>query len=468
MRWRNEATPKAVHEFETQHTFAAAVIGDAQVVMMIAHVDQSRSVIPLRSHAEPLPAGRAYTPSLRQIEDALKVCWGHLAGEEIEYTRFFLCLPPMCTQSRRASGSIRIPEPPGGPEAVRPRVTEAHIRELAQVVCREHVPPKFAAVDVQPLGYVLDNGCRVADPLGSITSSLEMQAHVVMADSGMTTGILDALTQMGLRVDVMTTPYGATAGFVSEEDLASGCAQIDVGRAYTCCGFYQDGAMVHTALVPGGSEQVVDETADCLGLRAGDLRALLTEKMDALMAADECGLLLLPLPGGSARSRLSVGELDAVLIARAEDLFRRILSTMNALVRDRSVRMRRIQILGEDRLVLRALHHVGQAFFPTQCHLVTPDRVFGPEESQVAALARTIGLLRRGAFGPVTPQPYLDLYNKVTPADPAFRAVYDGVRALVQEFRAVSRDLAASLRVANSAASRASRAIASRVHQWFW
>lgn len=468
MRWRNEAVREAVWEFDIEHVFAAAVIGDAQVMMVIAHVDPSRSVIPLRWHAEALPTGRGYTPSLRQIEEALKACWARLSGEPIDYSRFFLCLPPWCTQSRRATGSIHIPDPPGGPDAGRPRVTEAHIRELAQMACREHVPQKLAAIDVQPLAYVLDNGCRVADPVGSITSTLAVEANLVLADSGLTAGILGILTGLGIRVDVMTTPYVATAGFVDAEDLSSGCAQIDVGRSSTCCSFFQDGAMVHTALVPGGSENVVDETAECLGIRSGDLRALLAEKVDALMAADDFDSLLLPLPGNSARSRLSVGELDAVLVARSEDLFRRILETINALVRDRRVRLRRIQILGEDRIVLRALHHVGQAFFPTQCSLVTPDRVFGIDEEMATAFGRMIGLLRRGALGHATPQPYLDLYNRVTPADPAFRVLVDAGRHLGYEVLAASRDMAGYLRVAQRVATRASSTIASRMHQWFW
>ena len=458
---RNKPDPPG-WTLSAQHAFLGMVIEENGVVMMIARVDRFRRIMPLRWAVVPIPLSRDLTPAPRQMEGALSDGLRQLHGEPLEYGRCFLCLPPWCTETRAGSGSIDLGAQGHDPDrpAVR-RVTADDVQDLVRRVCQQNVPPACAVVDVVPQHYVLDNGCRVSDPLGSLTRTLDLEACLIVTDYGTARGLLDALNSLRLRVDMMTSPYAATGELLLPSDKEAGSVLVDAGARYTCCSFFQDGILAHAVLVPCGLEEAVAEAAGRLGMEEEDLVRVVRARREWLLQPEVYAALVVALPGGRS---VRVADVDAAVRAGAGLFWGRVQTCLDEAIRARHLRVKRLWLAGDESVLLRALKGIGAQRFPAQGGQVAMQQVHCGTEAVLPAQARMAGLLARGALASPALQPFLHEYNRV-PGDPVLRFLLDEGRVVCRQVSSAWRAAAPRLRESLGAV-RIPRFL-SKVPHWF-
>jgi hypothetical protein len=424
---------KAVALLSADHIHLGITIGDRSVSMCLAHVDSSHHLLSLREKTVRLPTGRGCTPSMPQIQAALRECWDGLGGESIEYHHCFLCLPPWATAWLEASASVRIRAAHWRLDRARPRVSDADILRAQQALCARQIPASRVVVRVLPRHYVLDDGRRVSDPRGEITPGFELHGRLELADAGIARNLLDLLDAMRLRVDLMVSPTGAVEALLRGQEDADDVL-IDVGQRTTGFSFRQDGVTVHDALLPRGSDEVLAHTAERLHTGSRNLAACFESQGGWLSEPQAYGgrpLALWPVPFDSA---FTVRQVHEALLRETNAHFQGISEVLETARRERGLRSDRVLLVGDDPVVTDALLRVASSMAPGRCQLLhSPWQKTGQEEPPTPGRARMAGLLLLGGLE-TTPayQPFLASYNR-TPSDPAIRILAeDGRVALGQ------------------------------------
>ncbi|MBI4185599.1 cell division protein FtsA [Candidatus Berkelbacteria bacterium] len=138
------------------------------------------------------------------------------------------------------------------------RVLEA-ARAVAMPANREiiHVLPKHFTVDAEP---------GIIDPLGMTGIRLEVDAHVVSCASSAVKNLVRAVNQAGLEIhDLVFDPLATAETILTKRQKESGVALVDIGAGTTSLAIYEEGDLVHAAILPIGSMHITNDIA--IGLR---------------------------------------------------------------------------------------------------------------------------------------------------------------------------------------------------------
>ena len=440
MMWIDQSTHKVLWELDTEHIFAGVLVGDNWVATVLVHVDPvSGSLYPIRDSHVFIPVNHGHTPSLRQIEDALEKSWTALNGPEIEYSHLFLCLPAWCCRGQTATARTTISDAEHTPGLWWSKVASYHVRELQEKLYAEISSSKYVACDLMPLSFVLDNGCRLADPVDSITNTLDLDAYAIMADAGVIEALLERLRRLGLKADVVTTAFVAGREFLSLEDRDRGVVLMDVDQRSVTASVYRDGLMAETAVVPEGSDGILGSTADRLHMGAWPLGVLLKERRDVLSATDANEETVLHSSCSRGGKAVTVRDLEEAAKASADALVRQVQDALGLSSREKRSGLRKIVLIGDEPLVLRAVKRAAEKRLGLPCAWAVPDRVHAIERIETPGLARMVGLMRQAGLHPPATQPFLEAHNR-TPMKSINRMLTERCRQLHQQMLARLRD----------------------------
>lgn len=415
MIWRNVEEQQAVHRLDTQRTYAGAVVGDNSVVTAILHVDCLGATCLIRWKAEPINVRIGHVPSVREITAALGRAWVAMWGnDDVQYSRFFLCLPGWCCRSKDVAREIEIGS--GGRLAVfkKDMVAPGHIRQLENAIVAEDVSPQHVVIDLLHHAHVVDGEERMANAVGNHARRIGLEGHVVVADRHIVGELLDCLRDMRIYVDEIISPYTAVAGYVSPEEKDRGAAVFQVGRRALYGSFFKAGNLVRTAMLKGGSDDVAAKAAERLDVALSDLTSYVNERKAILYSqGDKNKMAALPLFRWRATHPV-LRKLDDAAVEPAGGLLDEIGKSVQAARGQHSMEMARVALVGDDYLVLRVLRDMVEEKLGIPCRWEIPDRVHGHDIGSMPGLACMIGMMRICGQNPAghRRQVFLDNYNE--------------------------------------------------------
>jgi cell division protein FtsA len=128
------------------------------------------------------------------------------------------------------------------------------------------LPANRAVLHVIPKYYTTDHEPVIQHPIGTESIRLEVTAELVSVSTLALTNLEQSVTQAGLRVDGVVFTALATANAVlSKRQLESGVILVDLGAATTDIAVFEEGRLVHAAVIPIGSQHLTNDLA--IGLR---------------------------------------------------------------------------------------------------------------------------------------------------------------------------------------------------------
>lgn len=127
-------------------------------------------------------------------------------------------------------------------------------------------PLNFEVLHVLPRSFGIDGEGKIKDPVGMTGIRLEVDAQIILGSSSQIKNLSKAIYRTGLSIEDFVLSILATAeSAVTERQKEIGVMVVNLGVATTSLAVFEEGDILHTAILPLGSEHITNDIA--LGLR---------------------------------------------------------------------------------------------------------------------------------------------------------------------------------------------------------
>ncbi len=196
-------------------------------------------------------------------------------------------------------------------------------RVLEEVQARLTMPLNREIVHVIPKDYRLDDQKNIKDPLGMRGVRLEMNALVVSDSTSHIKNITRSLEQAGTNAEnFVVEPLAAAEAVLHEKQKELGTVLINIGGGTTSMAVFEDGDLLHLAVLPVGGAHVTNDIA--IGLRTS-IEVAETVKLQYGTAAPESVGKKEEIDLGAVDSReeglVSRYHVAEIIEARMEEIF---------------------------------------------------------------------------------------------------------------------------------------------------
>lgn len=145
-------------------------------------------------------------------------------------------------------------------------ITEEDVERAIEAARALSVPPNYEIIHVIPVRYLVDNQGDIKDPIGMTGVRLEVEILIVQALSSQINNLTKAIYRTGLEIDdLVLAPLAAAQAVLTQKQKDLGAVVIDLGAATTSIAIFEEGEVLHTAIIPIGSEHITSDIA--IGLR---------------------------------------------------------------------------------------------------------------------------------------------------------------------------------------------------------
>jgi cell division protein FtsA len=149
----------------------------------------------------------------------------------------------------------------GGKEITEDDVERA--REAAEAVS---LPPNRYRLRTLPRGYAVDNQGGIKNPIGLSGIRLEIDAHIISGQKQIVENIERTVQQAGVDVDDLVPGFlAASEAVLTRRQKELGVVMIDIGADCTNIVVFEEGVILHSAVIPVGGGSVTNDIA--IGLR---------------------------------------------------------------------------------------------------------------------------------------------------------------------------------------------------------
>lgn len=135
--------------------------------------------------------------------------------------------------------------------------------EAAQAVA---TPPNYEILHVIPRSYTVDNQTSIKDPVGMTGVRLEVDAQIIQGLSTQIKNLTKAVYRTGLDIeDTVFAGLAAAESTLDKQQKELGVALVNIGGSTTSIVVYEEGDVLHTAVLPVGAGHITADIA--IGLR---------------------------------------------------------------------------------------------------------------------------------------------------------------------------------------------------------
>ena len=137
---------------------------------------------------------------------------------------------------------------------------------MAQVKDIE-VPEGKVIIDIVPNEIILDNGKIVSDPVGSLSSSITINAQIILADRSYVRQIASIFKKAGLEIDALVPTTLAERNLVLDNnELHDNIMLLDIGAGMTDIGVFEGSKFVYTNTIPLGGDNITNDISIVLNI----------------------------------------------------------------------------------------------------------------------------------------------------------------------------------------------------------
>lgn len=145
-------------------------------------------------------------------------------------------------------------------------VTEDDLERVIVEAQNVALPLNKEIIYVIPQNYRLDDHENIKDPLGMKGVRLEMNSLLIECSSIQVRNLTKCIHQSGIDInDVILEPLAASTAVLSKKQKELGVILINIGGGTTSIAVFEDGDLIHTAVLPVGAGHITNDIA--IGLR---------------------------------------------------------------------------------------------------------------------------------------------------------------------------------------------------------
>ncbi len=214
--------------------------------------------------------------------------------------------------STKADGMIAV----GGADH---EITEEDLTRIEEVATLGKVPANREILEVVPHSYRLDGQDNIKDPIGMTGTRLEINANVVSALAPHLAN-LQKSAEMAKVVPHIVTPavLAASRAVLTEQQLESGVAVIDLGGATTSVAVFEEGDLQYVAVIPLGGANISNDLA--IGLKT-DPEIAEKVKLSHAVAIPRNSGEEISVKHDKETFTFTTDDIDEIVEARLEEIF---------------------------------------------------------------------------------------------------------------------------------------------------
>lgn len=127
-------------------------------------------------------------------------------------------------------------------------------------------PTNYEIIHVIPKTFTVDGQRGIKDPVGMSGIRLELDALIIQGLSSQIKNLTKCVYRTGLDIEDLVFSILATAeATVTSRQKDLGCAVVNMGASTTSVVVFEEGDVLHTAVIPVGSDHITSDLA--IGLR---------------------------------------------------------------------------------------------------------------------------------------------------------------------------------------------------------
>ncbi|MBL8939488.1 MAG: cell division protein FtsA [Archangium sp.] len=202
-------------------------------------------------------------------------------------------------------------------------VREADIARVIEQAKTVNIPVDREVIHVLPQEFIVDEQSGIKEPLGMTGARLEARVHIVTGAVTSAQNIVKCANRGGLNVaDIVLQPLASSEAVLTDEEKELGVCLVDIGGGTTDIAVFQNGSIVHTAVIALGGNNLTNDIA--MGLRTPMEQAeRIKQKHGCALTSmvDKQEMIEVPSVGGREPRVMGRQILSEILEPRVEEIF---------------------------------------------------------------------------------------------------------------------------------------------------
>ena len=186
------------------------------------------------------------------------------------------------------------------------------------------VPDGKTIIDIVPDEIILDNGKVVSDPVGNLSSTITINAQIILADKDYVRQLMSIFKRAGLEIDAMVPVTLAERNLVLDKnEMNDNIMLLDIGAGNTDIGVFEGSKFIYTNTIPVGGDSITNDIAIVLNISEEEADKLKKQYGLALKSfIDNDNDIILNTCKDDGKSRIiKSSELIEIIEARIEEIF---------------------------------------------------------------------------------------------------------------------------------------------------
>lgn len=182
-------------------------------------------------------------------------------------------------------------------------------------------PSNFEILHVIPKGFTVDGQRGIKDPVGMNGIRLEVDALIIQTLASHIKNFTKSVYRTGLEIeDLVFSPLATAECVLTPRQKELGVCVVDMGASSTSMAVYEEGELLHTAVLPVGGDHITNDIA--IGLRTSlEIAEQIKLHVGNAVpdAVDRKGMVSLVEFGGQDDEPVKLRFLAEVIEARVEE-----------------------------------------------------------------------------------------------------------------------------------------------------
>ncbi|MCL5970732.1 MAG: cell division protein FtsA [Patescibacteria group bacterium] len=234
-------------------------IGTSKIVTLIAKVDEEVNVLGVSE----APANGIKKGQIVDIDEAVISINNSLEAAErmagYSASHIIASIGGSHIESQNSRGVVAVARPEG-------EITESDLARVFDAARAVSLPSSREIIHVLPRSYIVDGQEGIKDPIGMTGVRLEVDTHIISANTVSIKNMEKAFSEVGVDLDaVVFNGYASSLAVLSDTEKELGIVLVDIGAGTTDISIYVDGAVAYSSVIPIGARHITNDLA--IGLR---------------------------------------------------------------------------------------------------------------------------------------------------------------------------------------------------------
>ena len=284
-------------------------IGTSKIVTLIAKVDEEVNVLGVSES----PATGIRKGQIVDIDEAVLSINNSLEAAErmagYSASHIIASIGGSHIESQNSRGVVAVARPEG-------EITDSDLSRVIDAARAVALPSSREIIHVLPRSYIVDGQEGIKDPIGMTGLRLEVDTHIISANSVSIKNMEKAFSEVGVDLDaVVFSGYASSLAVLSDTEKELGVVLVDIGAGTTDISVYVEGSVSYSSVLPIGARHITNDLA--IGLRISLESA---EKIKLFLSAPKKALKVSNDIDEERFPDKSSDEVDLSSLALAEEL----------------------------------------------------------------------------------------------------------------------------------------------------